>query len=135
MANDEVVPHVGIRVLGGELLRLGMSREEAAPLLAADRDIKADFRGDPPAVAFIEVPKHWGTFEGIQLFEQSADEVIEQIVAHLGLDPADYPPGRNSYHFPEQRMALWRSCASDVDGEQGYIFDCVSVYAPGYYRE
>lgn len=30
-------------------------------------------------------------------------------------------------------MSLWRSCVSDEDGEQGYIFDCVSLHAPGYY--
>lgn len=133
MATDEVIPHVGIRVYGGEMLRLGMSSEEATWVLGNIRDVTVDYRGDPPVVAFIQSSKHWGTFEGVELFEEAADEVVARLVERLGLDPADYPPGQNSYYFPDQRMSLWRSCVSDEDGEQGYIFDCVSLHAPGYY--
>ena len=133
MAADEVVPHVGIRLSRGDMLRLGMTREAAQPSLEKDRHLQVDFRGEPPVVAFIQSPKHWGTFNGIELFESGADEVIAAIVQRLGLDPAVYRPGRHEYYFPDLRMGLWRSCVSDVEGEQGYIFDCVSIHAPGYY--
>lgn len=132
MATDEVIPHVGIQSHAG-MVRLGMTREEVQPLLDRDRVIQVDFRGDPPVVAFIQSPKHWGTFDGIELFESGGDEVIAQIVERLGLDPAIYRAGRGEYYFPDLRMTLWRSCVSEVDGEQGYIFDCVSLHAPGYY--
>lgn len=131
MATDEVVPHVGIRMARGAMLRLGMSREEAEWL--RDRGIQVGYRGDPPVVAFIQSPKHWGSFEGVDLFEAGADEVIAELVSRLALDPEVYCPGRHTYYFPDLRMSLWRSCVSDVDGEQGFIFDCVSIHAPGYY--
>jgi hypothetical protein len=132
MAADEVVPHVGIRSHAG-IVRLGMTRAEVQPLLDRDRDIRVDFRGDPPVVAFVESPKHWGSFEGIDLFEAGADEVITGIASRLGLDPAVYRPGRHQYYFPELCMGLWRSCVSDEDGEQGFTFDSVNIHAPGYY--
>ena len=132
MAADEVVPHVGIRSHAG-MMRLGVTRAEVQPLLDRDRHIRVDFRGEPPVVAFIESPKHWGSFLGIDLFEAGADEVIAELVAELGLDPAVYGPGRHTYHFPSLNMILWRGTVSDEDGEQGYIFDSVSIHAPGYY--
>jgi hypothetical protein len=132
MAADEVVPHVGIRSHAG-MVRLGMTRAEAQPLLDRDRDIKVDFRGDPPVIAFIQSPKHWGSFEGIDLFESGADEVIAQVVERLGLDPVVYRAGRHQYYFPDLQIGLWRSCVSAADGDQGFVFDCVSVHAPGYY--
>lgn len=132
MAADEVVPHVGIRSHAG-MVRLGMTRAEVQPLLDRDRDIRVDFRGDPPMVAFIESPKHWGSFEGIDLFEAGADEVITAVAARLGLDTSVYRPGRHQYYFPDLRMGLWRSTVSDEDGDQGFVFDSVSVHAAGYY--
>jgi len=132
MAADEVVPHVGIRSPAG-MVRLGMTRAGVQPLLDRDRDIRVDFRGDPPVVAFVESPKNWGSFEGIDLFEAGADEVIAEIAARLGLDPAVYRPGRHQYYFPDLCMGLWRSCVSEADGEEGFTFDSVSVHAPGYY--
>src|SRR5688500_7409162 len=131
MAADDVVPHVGIRMARGAMLRLGMSREEAEWL--RDRDIRVDYRGEDPVVAFIQSPKHWGTLDGIELFESSADEVVAEIARRYTLDPAVYCPGRHTYYFPGLNMMLWRSCTSGVDGEQGYIFDCVSLHIPGYY--
>jgi hypothetical protein len=132
MAADDVVPHVGIR-LTEDMLCLGMTREAAQPLLDKNRDIRVDFRGEPPVVAFIESPKHWGTFEGIELFESAADEVVAEIARRLRLDPGIYRPGRHEYYFPDLNMLLWRSCVSTEEGEQGYVFDCVSLHAPGYY--
>ena len=132
MATDEVVPHVGIRSHAG-MVRLGMTRAEVQPLLDRDRGIRVDFHGEPPVVAFIESRGHWGSFEGIRLFEAGADEVVAGIVARLRLDPAVYRPGRHQYYFPDLCMGLWRSCVSAVDGEQGFLFDSVSVHAPGYY--
>ena len=131
MAPDEVIPHVGIRLPGGDILRLGMSRHDVERL--GDPDIQVDYHGNPPAVAFIQSPKHWGTFAGVELFETGADEVIAEIVCARELDPDDFPPGRHEYFFPDLNMTLWRSCVSDVDGEQGYIFDCVSLHSAGYY--
>jgi hypothetical protein len=135
MADDEVVPHVGIRTVGGEMLRLGMTRKKAAPLLATDKDLQVEFGGTPPTVSFIQSPKHWGTFDGIELFEDSADSVVAQIVARFGFDPSLYRPGRHTYYFPTLRMSLWRSCVSEFEGEQGYIFDCVSLHVPGNYTD
>jgi len=133
MAADDVVPRVGIRSHAG-MLRLGMTRAEAQPLLDRDRDIQVDFRGTPEVVVFIQSPKYWGTLDGIELFESAADEVVAEIVRRFGFDPAVYCPGRNEYYFPAFDMILWRSCVSNKDGEQGYIFDCVSLHAPGYYN-
>jgi hypothetical protein len=132
MADDEVVPHVGIQSHAG-MVRLGMTRAEVQPLLDRDRSIRVDFRGDPPVVAFVQSPKHWGSFAGVALFESGADEVIAAIVSRLGLDPAVYRPGRHQYYFPDLCMGLWRSCVSDTEDEQGFLFDCVSVHTPGYY--
>lgn len=134
MAPDEVIPNVGIWSHAG-LIRLGMTRAEVQPLLDHDPDVRLDFRGFPERVAFIEYPKWWGTFQGIELFEDSADAVIAQIVEKLGLSPKDYPPGLHTYHFPELRMNLWRDTVSEEDGDQGFIFDSVSIYAPGYYDD
>lgn len=133
MAPDGVIPHVGIRLPSGEMLELGMTREVAQQLLGADRTIRVDYRGDPPVVAFIQSSKHWGSFEGIELFESGADEVIGEMVRRLDLDPNVYRPGRHQYYFPELNLGLWRSCVSDEVGDQGYLFDCVSIHAPGYY--
>ena len=133
MADDEIIPHVGIGVGASRIIRLGMPQEEALSLLANHTDIQVDFRGEPPVVAFIQSPKHWGTFEGIELFEMAADDVIAEIVRRKNLDPNIYRPGRHEYYFPDLNMTLWRSCVSSVDGDQGYIFDCVSLHAPGYY--
>jgi hypothetical protein len=133
MANDEVIPNVGIRVVGGRILRLGMTREEAQPLLARDADIQAEFKGTPPIVTFIQSPKHWGTLDGIELFESAADEVVALIAQRYGLDPSVYCSGRHTYYFPDLNMILWRSTVSEEDGEQGSIFDCVSLHTPGYY--
>jgi hypothetical protein len=129
MATDEVIPHVGIRLPGGAVLTLGMTREEAEAL--GDRDIRVEYRGG--VAAFIESPKHWGTLDGIELFEDAADEVVTEVVRRYGLDPGVYRPGRHTYYFPDLNMVLWRATVSDEDGEQGYIFDSVSLHAPGYY--
>jgi hypothetical protein len=115
------------------MVRLGMTRAEAQPLLERDRNLRVDFRGEPPVVAFIESPKHWGSFRGIDLFEDGADEVVVAVVAELGLDPAVYGPGRHTYYFPSLNMILWRDTVSNEDGEQGYTFDSVSIHTPGYY--
>jgi hypothetical protein len=133
MAVDDVVPHVGIKIDDSRMLRLGMSREEAESLLGSRPHLQVDYRGDPPVVAFIQSPKHWGTYDGIELFETAADEVIAEIVRRRDLDPSIYRPGEGSYLFPDLGMILWRSCASSVEGDQGYVFDCVSLHAPGYY--
>ncbi|WP_439624409.1 hypothetical protein [Gemmata sp.] len=133
MATDEVIPHVGIMSLGG-LVRLGMTRDEVQPLLERDHDIQVDFCGSPPAVAFIQSPKHWGSLEGIDLFESAADDVVAEIAHRFGFDPTVYRPGRHTYYFPALNMILWRSCTSETDGEQGYVFDCVSLHAPGYHN-
>jgi hypothetical protein len=117
------------------MVRLGMTRAEVQPLLDRESGIRVDFHGEPPVVAFVESPKHWGSFEGIGLFEAGADEVIAEVAARLGLDLEVYRPGRHSYYFPDLRMSLWRSCVSEVDGEQGFVFESVSVHAPGYYDD
>ena len=129
MDGDEVIPHVGIRLPGGAVLRLGMSRAEVEAL--GERDIRVDYRAG--VVAFIESPKHWGTFDGIELFEPAADEVVAQIARRHDLDPDVYRPGRHTYYFPDWNMVLWRGTVSDEDGDQGYIFDSVSLHVPGYY--
>lgn len=133
MVTDDVVPHVGIKIYDSRMLRLGMSREDAESLLISHRDMQVGFHGEPPVVAFIQSPKHWGTYDGIELFETAADGVIAEIVRRRNLDPNIYRPGEGSYLFPDLGMILWRSCASSVEGDQGYIFDCVSLHAPGYY--
>jgi hypothetical protein len=129
MGSDEVIPHVDIRLPRGAVLRLGMSRAEVEAL--ADRDIRIDYRDG--VVAFMESPKHWGTFAGIELFEDAADAVVAEIARRHNLDPDVYCPGRHTYFFPNWNMILWRDTVSDEDGDQGYIFDTVSLHSPGYY--
>ena len=63
----------------------------------------------------------------------AADDVIAEIVRRRNLDPRIYCPGEGCYYFPDLEMSLWRSCPSSVEGEQGYVFDCVSLHSPGYY--
>jgi len=48
------------------------------------------------------------------------------------LDPDVDRPGRHTYYFPNWNVVLWRGTVSDKDGDQGYIFDSVSLHAPGY---
>jgi hypothetical protein len=84
MATDELITHVGIRSPGGAMLRPGMSREEPARL--RNQDIRLDYRNG--VVAFIELPKHRGTLDGIELFEAAADEVVVEISRPYNLDPA-----------------------------------------------
>src|SRR5215204_5287776 len=103
MAADEVIPHVGIRSHAG-MIQLGMSREDAQPLLDQHQSIQVDFRGEPPVIAFIQSPKYWGTFDGVALFASAADEVIVEIARRRGLDPTVYRPGRHQYYFPDLRM-------------------------------
>ncbi len=129
MDRDEVIPHVGIRLPRGAVLKLGMSWEEAEWLHKAD--IRVDYRDG--VVVFIESPKHWGTFDGIELFESAADEVVAEIARRYNLDPDAYCPGRHTYYFPNWNMVLWRGTVSDEDRDQGYIFDSVSLHAPGCY--
>ncbi len=123
----EIVPHVRI----GKVC-LGMSREEADWL--REPGMQLDSAGDPPVVTFIQVTHGTGTeYRGVDLFDDSADEVVAAIVRLEGLDPADYPPGRHEYTFPALGMILWRGEVSDVPGDQGYTFQAASIHVPGYY--
>ncbi len=131
--DDEVIPNVGIGIGKSRMVRLGMPQDVAVQLLAGRRVIQVDFRGEPPVVAFIQSSKYWGGYDGIELFEMAADDVIAEIVRRKNLDPNVYAPGKNEYYFPDLNMILWRSCASSEDGDQGYVFDCVSLHVPGYY--
>jgi hypothetical protein len=74
-----------------------------------------------------------GTLDGIELFEDAADEVVAKIARRYNLDPSVYCPGRHTYYFPDLNMILWRGIVADEDGEQGYVFDSVSLHVPGYY--
>ena len=125
----EVVPHVGIGPV-----RLGMPREAVQPLVARDSCFQVDFRGSPPVVAFVQLSKRgWAVYDGIDLFEEAADDVIAEIARRANLDPKVYGPGRHTYYFPALNMILWRGTVSEVEGEQGYILDCVSLHTPEYY--
>jgi hypothetical protein len=125
----EVIPNVGIGPV-----HLGMSREVAQPLAPKGSPFQVDFRGSPPTVAFVQLSKRgWATYKGIDLFEESADEVIAEIARLENLDTTIYRPGRHTYYFPHLNMILWRGTISEEEGEQGYIFDCVSLHTPGYY--
>lgn len=125
----EIVPHVGI----GKV-RLGMPREEADWLL--DCGMQVDSAGSPPVVTFVQVSHRChATYRGVDVFDEdrAADEVLAEVVALEGLDPADYPPGRHEYTFPHLNMVLWRGEVSDEPGDQGYTFQAASVHSPGYY--
>ncbi len=125
----EVIPHVGIGPV-----RLGMPREVAKPLADNDSCFQVDYRGEPPVVAFVQLSKRgWATYAGIDLFDEPADEVIAEIARLENLDTKIYCPGRHEYYFPHLNMILWRDSVSEEEGEQGYIFDCVSLHTPGYY--
>jgi hypothetical protein len=109
-----------------------MPAEAAEPLVRPG--IQVDFRGSPPTVAFIQVPNgFFVTYAGIALFEMAGDEVIREIARQENRDPRIYAPGRHQYYFPDLNMTLWRSVVSEEEGEQGYLFDSVSLHTPGYY--
>jgi hypothetical protein len=121
----EIVPHVGV----GKVL-LGMSQEEAEWL--REPGMQIDYTGSPPAVAFIQVRDAY--YHNIDLCFDPADEVLAAIVEAEGLDPADYPPGKHEYRFPHLNMFLWRGEVSDEPDDQGYTFQAVGIYSPGYYE-
>jgi hypothetical protein len=122
----EIVPHIGI----GQV-RLGMSPEEADRL--REPGMRLDYAGNPLAVAFIEVTDAF--YRDIDLCFDPADEVLASLVELERLDPAAYPPGRHEYRFPHLSMTLWRGEVSDEPGDQGYTFQAVSIYQPGYYQQ
>jgi hypothetical protein len=125
----EIVPHVGI----GKV-HLGMPREEADWLL--ERGMQIDSAGSPPVVTFIQVShRAHATYRGVDLFDEavSADEVVAEVVRLEGLNPADYPPGRHEYLFPDLNLMLWRGEVSDEPGDQGYTFQAASIHVQGYY--
>ena len=126
----EVVPHVGIGPV-----HLGVPREAAQPLVAKDSCFQVDYRGTPSLVAFVQLSKRgWATYAGIDLFDTPADEVIAEIARLENLDTTIYCPGRHEYYFPHLNMILCRDTISEEEGEQGYIFDCVSLHTPNYYN-
>jgi hypothetical protein len=135
MPDDAVIPHVGMGCGNGEMIRLGMSKDEAAYLLGDNMTISVDYRGDPPKVAFIQASKWWGNYEGIEVFEESADGVVADIVRLHDLDAEVYGPQKHTYYFPDLNMILWRDTTSTEDGDQGYIFDCVSLHTEDYYSK
>lgn len=59
--------------------------------------------------------------------------MIAEIARLENLDTTIYRAGRHTYYFPHLNMILWRDTTSEEEGEQGYLFDCVSLHIPGYY--
>jgi hypothetical protein len=109
-----------------------MPLEIADPLVK--RGMRVEYSGSPPTVAFVQVSDGFGaSYAGIDLFGMAADDVIAEIARRENRDPRVYAPGRHQYYFPDLHMGLWRSVVSEDDGDQGYLFDCVSVHAPGYF--
>jgi len=91
-------------------------------------------------VAFIEADRGSGArYDGIDLFETPAEDVVAAIVHAAGLASADFPRRRHSYLFESLQLLLWRSTVADdeqdEDDEDGRLFETASVYAPGYYPE
>jgi hypothetical protein len=126
----EVIPHVGIGPV-----HLGMSREVAEPLAPKGSPFHVAFRGKAKVVAFVQLSSRGcATYKGIDLFETPADEVIAEIARLENLDTTIYCAGRHQHYFPHLNMILWRSTVSKEEGEQGYLFDCVSLHTPGYYN-
>jgi hypothetical protein len=143
-----VEPGVGIGPV-----RLGMSHAEVRAAVAS-REVKGqgsrqripslglslEYTDSDGVVAFIEADRGSGAkYDGIELFEAPAEEVVAAIVQAAGLAPADFSPARHSYLFESLRLVLWRGTVpddeQDEDDEDGRLFQTVSVYAPGYYPE
>ncbi len=142
----EVTPHVGIGPL-----RLGMTPDDVRRSVAGHRVEKirrgreeviedlglgVDYSDGDTAVTFVQVSQADRvrvTFAGCDVFDTPADELVASVVRQEGLSPADYPPGRHEYLFPPLRLVLWRGVVAEESGEQGWVFECISVHAPGYY--
>jgi hypothetical protein len=124
----EVVPHERIG-----LVHIGMPHEEATRL--CDPGMQLGFEGNPLVVAFIQVAHGTGAeYRGVDLFNDPADDVVASIVQLEGLNPADFPPSRHEYLFPDLNMILWRGEVSDEPDAQGYTFQAASIHVPGYYE-
>ncbi len=148
MSEMRVEPGVGIGPV-----RLGMTHAEVRAAVP-NREIKGqgsrqripglglslEYTDSDGVVAFIEADRGSGAkYDGIEVFETPAEEVVAAIVQAAGLAPVDFPPARHSYLFEGLRLVLWRGTVpddeQDADDEGGRLFQTVSVYAPGYYPE
>jgi hypothetical protein len=142
-----VEPGIGIGPI-----RLGMTHAEVGAAVAS-REIRGqgsrqripglgvllEYTDSDGVVAFIEADRGSGAqYDGIDLFETPAEEVVAAIVQAAGLAPEDFPLKRHSYLFESLRLVLWRSTVPDDEQdeeEDGRLFQTVSMYAPGYYTE
>jgi hypothetical protein len=143
-----VEPGVGIGPI-----RLGMTHAEVQAAVAS-REIKGqgsqqripglglklEYTDSDGVAAFIEASRGSGaTYDGIDVLETAAEDVVAAIVQAAGLAAVDFPPRRHTYLFEDLRLLLWRSTVADdeqdEDDEDGRTFQTVSVYAPGYYPE
>lgn len=142
----EVTPHVGIGPLrlgvtpaevraaapGHAISKIGRGREEMIDTLGLTVDYSA---GD--VVSFIQAFPARGvrvSFAGRDVFVTPADDMAAAAVRQAAADPADFPPGRYEYLFPDPRLALWRGVVGEEPGDQGWAFTSISVHAPGYYE-
>ncbi len=128
--------HAEVRAAGNGREIQGQGGRQRVPSLG----LSLEYTDGDGVVAFIEADRGSGAkYNGIDLFEAPAEEVLAAIVRAAGLAPADFPPTRHTYLFENLRLVLWRATVPDdeqeEDDEDGRRFQTVSVYAPGYYPE
>ncbi len=145
MKTYEVVPLEGI----GEV-KLGMSREEVRQIMGPNPDTSGArnqvdnyhgggfqiFYSKEGTVEFVELLRDSG-FEaeakGINVFEKSAQEVLDVICSYSDFNQDDLEVGY-SYVFPDIELSLWRPHIPENDEDQeGKCFSTVGIGVSGYY--
>ena len=157
-----VEPLVGIGPV-----RLGMSRQEtrnaldvpvlsfkkgpssAPPVDAFLENTFQVFYDKDNRVEFIELSRGGPftvLFQGISVFETTADELLEAVSPDADYDK-NRPEQGYSFIFPKAELSLWRQSLpedeeddeQDVDGEEyekpGTYFDTIGVGTSGYYSQ
>src|SRR5436190_21943796 len=116
MSEMRIEPGIGIGPI-----RLGMTHAEVRAAVAGNEikgqgsrqripglGLSVEYTDSDGVVAFIEADRGSGAqYDGIDLFETPAEEVVAAIVEAAGLAPVDFPPARHSYLFESLRLVLW----------------------------
>ena len=143
----EVVPLEGI----GEV-KLGMTRSEVRQIMGAEPETSGPrnqvdnyykggfqvFYSKEDKVEFVELLRDSGfgaEAKGINVFEKSAQEVLDVICVHSDFNQDDLEVGY-SYVFPDIELSLWRPhIPENEDDPEGKCFSTVGIGVSGYYSD
>ncbi len=138
-------------------LQVGMTRAEANAALETLRDTSAISGSDIPGRHVFrpsglkitiecrndrllalslwrpKTPADTVSFQGIDLFAESALEVVNRLRGRTVIEPAEDDPA--SFIAPDLLLSLWRPFEADDEPDEslGFFFSSVLLAAPGYY--